>query len=165
VVNLSRNQTLRDRMSIVVETNGQRLSDLDYAKALREAGADEIVIGLHASNAATSDALTRTPGGFDKTVQAIHNCLELGITTHLQCVVERDNLQDLPGHARFIAEEIADKHPEHSLVKVTYIIPIPFADEERFRTNQVTRDALDPSLPSIREALERRGIRVVIQDS
>ncbi len=52
-------------------TNGVRLADSQYADSLIQAGMNEFEIALKGHNAETHDALTQTPGSFEKAGRAV----------------------------------------------------------------------------------------------
>lgn len=60
---------------IALTTNGQRLADDGYRRALLDAGIDSIGWSVHGATAATHDALTGVPGSFDRSVLGLRASL------------------------------------------------------------------------------------------
>lgn len=75
-------------------TSGLRLEAL--APALAKAGATSYAVALHGSSAAVHDAVTRSPGSFEKTVRGIEAARALGARVFVHANAWRENLEDLP---------------------------------------------------------------------
>jgi pyruvate-formate lyase-activating enzyme len=60
---------------IALTTNGRRLSYPAFAHAVVRSGVNELLISLHAGEAAGQDSMTGVPGSFDQTVAGIRNAL------------------------------------------------------------------------------------------
>ena len=88
--------------TIEVQTNGVKTADLDYARALVEAGMNKVTCSLHSIDPAHSDKITRLPGAFWKTVRSLHHFRALGVLTQVAHVVTRDNYRELPDTVRFL---------------------------------------------------------------
>ena len=58
-------------------TNGRKLKDPDYTRALLEAGLDGISASLLGPDAETHDALSAAPGAFDALVEGLRNASEI----------------------------------------------------------------------------------------
>lgn len=136
----------------IVETNGLRLADDDFRRALREAGVHEITVSLHAPDADTAEAITRAPGTHARTVAGIEACLRDGMAVGLHCVVERLNAPSLAAHAAFVVERFA------GLRRVCYSLPTRYADGERYRRGIAPIDMVRPSLTRALRTLREAGI-------
>jgi len=88
--------------NIQVQTNGRMFCYFDYAKEVIEAGANEFGISIHGSNSKIHDYLTRSPGSFVQTVQAIKNIKNLGGRVLTNTVINKYNLKDLPNVAKLL---------------------------------------------------------------
>jgi len=66
-------------MRVNLITNGIRCSSENYVLKLKRAGLDSAQVSLEAGTAEIHDAITKTPGSFDKTVEGIKN-LKSGFT-------------------------------------------------------------------------------------
>lgn len=66
---------------------------------------DDVLFSLHGPDAATHDALTRTPGSFDKLLRAVANARrQPGFRPSFNTVVTRHNLAALPATGSLLAE-------------------------------------------------------------
>jgi sulfatase maturation enzyme AslB (radical SAM superfamily) len=88
--------------SITLETNAIRCARPDYAEKLRDAGVSDCFVSLHSGDAAVSDAITRAPGTFQKTVSGIQALLAAGVPVKLNCVMTAEGLDTLPALPDFI---------------------------------------------------------------
>ena len=62
---------------ITLQTNGRRLSHIDYCIELIKAGVTAFSISIHGSRDKIHDALTRTPGSFAQTFSGIENLIKI----------------------------------------------------------------------------------------
>ncbi len=90
---------------IEMQSNGVRCADAGYAHALAEAGLNRVTMSLHCADPEHSDRITRLPGGFAKTVQAMHHFRSLGVLTQGAIVITRENYRELPEMVRFLRKE------------------------------------------------------------
>ncbi len=81
---------------IRLQSNGLRLAYADYARALVEAGLDELSVLALGADAETHDACTRLPGSFDLLLQALENATALGLAIAADVLVSTRNLEELP---------------------------------------------------------------------
>ena len=63
-----------------ISTHGSRLSDIGFARKLLKENVDLFRIPLYGATAQAHDAITRTRGSFDRTVQGIRNIKAIGGT-------------------------------------------------------------------------------------
>jgi MoaA/NifB/PqqE/SkfB family radical SAM enzyme len=85
-----------------LQSNAIRCADAAFARAIVEAGVDEIFVSLHGSTAAISDAITEAPGTFVKTVAGLDNLARLDVGLGLNFVMCERNYRDLPDYVRFV---------------------------------------------------------------
>jgi len=90
---------------IEMQSNGVKCADLDYARSLVDAGLDKVTFSLHSVDADRSDAITRLPNAFGKTIQSIHNFRQLGVLTQIAHVITKANYEELPTTVRYLREE------------------------------------------------------------
>jgi sulfatase maturation enzyme AslB (radical SAM superfamily) len=79
-------------------TNGRRLSDTMYAKAILEAGADNITVSMAGAEAGTHDRETQVIGSFDQTMAGIKNVLSLPRGQNalsINLILNKQNYRDL----------------------------------------------------------------------
>lgn len=74
-----------------LQTNAMMFAYTDYTAKLKEAGLDEALVSLHSHEKAISDSLTRTKGGFQKTMIGINNLLKKNIKVGISFVINRRN--------------------------------------------------------------------------
>src|SRR5262249_6189682 len=54
-----------------LQTNGRKLAEAEYTRALVEAGLDEFFVSLHGDTAALHDRITQRPGSFDELIRGL----------------------------------------------------------------------------------------------
>jgi hypothetical protein len=96
--------------AVTLETNAIRFAKPGLAERLREAGLGDCFVSLHSGDAATSDAITRAPGTFARTVAGIKALLAARVPVRLNCVMTREGLDHLEGVPDFIHAELG-AHP------------------------------------------------------
>jgi hypothetical protein len=90
---------------VTLETNAIRFARGGLAERLRDAGLGDCFVSLHSGDAATSDAITRAPGTFSRTVAGIKALLAAGIPVRLNCVMTREGIDRLEGVPDFVHAE------------------------------------------------------------
>jgi MoaA/NifB/PqqE/SkfB family radical SAM enzyme len=80
---------------IHLQTNGIRLSKIEFAELLYELNVKLFIISLHGSVEEIHDKLTMTKGGFAKTVQGVNNVKKLGARVRTNTVITSQNYKDL----------------------------------------------------------------------
>jgi len=96
--------------TITLETNAIQFSKSALAERLRDAGLSDCFVSLHSGDAATSDAITRAPGTFARTVAGIGALLAAGVPVHLNCVMTREGIAHLGGVPDFVHSQYGN-HP------------------------------------------------------
>ncbi len=90
---------------ISMQTNGRRLSRMDFAQALCGIVRMNYTIALHGPRPEIHDAVTRAPGSFYETVQGIRNVLELSGNSNTlsgKLVISKINAPHLTDTIRFM---------------------------------------------------------------
>lgn len=136
--------------TIEIQTNGVKCADADYARSLVAAGLTKATVSLHSVDGARSDAITRMPNAYPKTIAGIHNLQALGVLTQLAHVITKENYRALPTFARGVLDEFAGGAEHLSIcfaiaqgisdLVYSWVIP-SFTDIEPFM-----REALDACL-------------------
>lgn len=90
-------------LDLQVQTNGRRLADAAYSRALVAAGADEFFIPVHGDGPALHDALTRAPGSFRQTLSGIAAVLACGGKVVSNTVIVEGNFRRLAAIAGKLA--------------------------------------------------------------
>lgn len=91
-------------VAVELQTNAVRLADESLTKALEDAGLDVAFVSLHAARAETSDAITRAPGTFEKTLRGIDALSRTKIHIRLNFVFCESNRNEFPDFVRLVAE-------------------------------------------------------------
>jgi len=72
-------------------TNGYKCADEALVAQLAEAGLDSAQVSLEGPTAEVHDAITKTPGSFDRSIQGIRNLQARGIHTHTNTTICAEN--------------------------------------------------------------------------
>ena len=80
---------------IHLQTNGIRLADEQYARAVIDYGVTLFIVSLHGDDEDTHDSQTGTVGGFKKTISGIRNAKEFGSQVRTNTVITRKNVKRL----------------------------------------------------------------------
>ena len=92
------------RMAFIVKTNGWLLDEA-MASFLAEHFASEVHVSLYGANDDVHDRVTHVPGSFQRAIQAITRCQEIGLSTRISCCLTRDNWEEFRG-----VMEVAERH-------------------------------------------------------
>lgn len=84
----------RKGMIITLFTNGTLLSK-EKAQMLADWNLDQLEISLYGGTKETYEAVTRTPGSFDRCLAGIQNALDAGLKLALKTVVLKENQHEL----------------------------------------------------------------------
>ncbi len=102
---------------IQIQSNCRMLSNIKFLKKLIEAGANEFSPALHGHTAELHDNLTRAPGSFEQTIQAIKNLRSLNQKILTNTVVVKQNYKYLEEIAKLLVSlkvnqfQLAFVHP------------------------------------------------------
>jgi hypothetical protein len=102
--------------SVTLETNAIQFSKGQLAERLRDAGLGDCFVSLHSGDAATSDAITRAPGTFPRTVAGIKALLAAKVPVRLNCVMTREGIEHLEGVPDFVHEAFGNHPYLHGLM-------------------------------------------------
>jgi MoaA/NifB/PqqE/SkfB family radical SAM enzyme len=137
-----------------VQTNGRRLADAAFSRALVEAGADEFFIPLHGDGPALHDGLTRVPGSYRQTLSGIAAVLDCGGKVVSNTVIVAANFRRLAAIAGKLARAgIKESH-------FWFITPTGDARKDP----QIPKVSL--AAPYLRRALgvcEKHGVRATVK--
>jgi hypothetical protein len=145
-----------------LNTNATRCRSERYTAELVDAGLDSVLVSLHAADAELSDRLTRAPKTHRATVAGIHRLLDAGVLVVLNCVVERENVDQLPAHAAFVKEQFVDAHPDNPVVAVNYSQPGPYWDREQYRQRIAPLDVAGPKVVEAARLLDDAGVLLLL---
>lgn len=90
--------------TIQIQTNGRRFADMNFLKAIMDAGANEFGSSLHGYNPEIHDYLTRSPGAWMQTVTGMRNIKKLAGYIVLNSVVVKPNYKYLEELAKLFVE-------------------------------------------------------------
>lgn len=92
------------KIRVSISTNGWALSNMDFAKKLKELIVDELAISIEGSNPEIHDSITAMKGSFDKTIKGIKNCLQLNLNFKVNIVVSQSNKNNLLNLLNYLAD-------------------------------------------------------------
>lgn len=82
--------------SVSIQTNGRKLRDINFTRALVERNVDLFVISLHGKDASMHDYFTQVEGSFDEAIEGIKVIKNLGKEVRTNTCVCKQNYQQLP---------------------------------------------------------------------
>jgi len=88
---------------ISIATNGTLLTP-EAAREFKKMGVANMAIGFNAIDRAIHEQITRVPGSFEKTKQAIYTTTELGMGLQINTSVMKENHDAIPGLLDFASE-------------------------------------------------------------
>lgn len=88
--------------TVTLETNAIQFAKPGLVERLQEAGLSDCFVSLHSGDAATSDAITRAPGTFTRTVAGIQALLAAHVPVRINCVMTRQGIEHLAGVPDFL---------------------------------------------------------------
>ncbi|HNW44823.1 MAG TPA: radical SAM protein [Elusimicrobiales bacterium] len=91
--------------AVQLQTNGRRLADAAYCRALVSAGVSEFLVSIHAATPALDARLTGSRESFRQMRAGIRNILACGAKLISNTVVTSLNYRGLPRLARFFCDE------------------------------------------------------------
>lgn len=86
-------------------TNGQRLSDLRYFKKLADAGLAHVNISLFSHKPKVQNFLAQKKDSYRNIVKALENAQKIGITTHVNMVINKYNADHLSEIVKFVVKQ------------------------------------------------------------
>ena len=132
---------------VELQTNGMSLAERDRVRSLRRAGLTNALISLHAHTPDLSDALTGTPGGFERTLRGIERSLDAGVQVAVCHVICEGNHRELERFAGFVRDRFQGR-----ALQVVFTLAIP---TYRVRDAPGLMPRLSALAPGLRRALER----------
>lgn len=82
-------------------TNGTRMAQRDFAKAMAEAGLKLVHISIYSVIEEVEDQLRGTPGTLPTALQALDNANEFGIEVNINCVINKLNADHLDHNIKY----------------------------------------------------------------
>lgn len=90
-------------LRVDIQTNAMPFADGQLARKVAAAGLDSALASLHAHEPALGDAITKTPGAYNKTIRGIRNLIEAGVTVHINHVINPLNQAHITDFAQTAA--------------------------------------------------------------
>jgi MoaA/NifB/PqqE/SkfB family radical SAM enzyme len=106
------------RWPVEIQTNAVLLDDEARVRALVAAGLGAAFVSLHGSRAQISEAVTRAPGTFARTLVGVDNLVGAGVTVVINFVLCTANRDDLPS----VVEQVGARWPGVAL-NVSFVAP------------------------------------------
>jgi radical SAM protein with 4Fe4S-binding SPASM domain len=135
-------------------TNGRRLSDAAYVRALIAAGLDHVQVTLESHDEAVHDAMVAAPGAWRETVQGVRNAVAAGLYTTTNTTLTRANVSvaGIEEMVAFIASLGVPTFACNSLI---------YAGRGSTVGTGFREGELAPILERVREAAGRHGLRLI----
>jgi len=149
-------------MRVMVQTNAVRFANPRFRARARAAGLHAVFTSLHSADATTSDHLTRAPGTWTRTVAGVEASLADGFRTHVNCCIERANVDQLEAHARFIVDRFVTPFPDNPLRSVDYSQPGGYFDRDYMADQMAPLSSIGPSVVAAVQVLRRAGVHTTV---
>lgn len=85
-------------------TNGFKFADMEFLKKSQKHGLSELLFSLHGWDSESHASIVKRKGSFERMLQAIKNCQEIGIKVRINCTVNGFNAPHLQTYAKLINE-------------------------------------------------------------
>ena len=147
-----------------IQTNGVRLEDRELAESLAEAGTDSLLLSLHSHVPEIHDQIIKIDGGFHQAVEGVRNALRSGINVGLNYVINRDNVDALPGYMEYVCglwESVEDNRANEGItVTLSYVSPVGWTLEHLELIPKITEAA--PKIAAALQTAENWGVEARI---
>ena len=81
-------------LKTAMSTNGTLITK-EIAAKIKAIGIEYVGVSLDGAKAETHDAIRNQPGSFKKAVEALKNCVEIGLTSGIRVTITRDNYREI----------------------------------------------------------------------
>jgi radical SAM protein with 4Fe4S-binding SPASM domain len=133
-------------------TNGRRLTDAGYVQALMGAGLDHVQITLESHDETVHDRMVAAAGAWRDTVGGICNTVAAKLYTTTNTTLTQENVPTIEDTVAFIADLGVDSFACNGLI---------YAGRGRTVGSGFREGELAPVLERVREAADRRGLRLI----
>jgi len=133
-------------------TNGRRLAEAAYVRALAAAGLDHVQITLESHDAAVHDAMVAAPGAWADTVAGVRNAVAAGLYTTTNTTLTRENVPGIAATVAFIASLGVTSFSCNSLI---------YAGRGAAVGTGFREGELGPILEQVRAAADAHNLRLV----
>ncbi|MBK7775543.1 MAG: radical SAM protein [Sandaracinaceae bacterium] len=146
-------------LRVSMQTNAIKFAKAEFAERLADAGLEVLLVSLHSADPKVSDSMTRAPGTHVRTIAGVHAALRAGLKVAFNCLVERDNVLQLPELAEYVATEFAAPFPRQVPV-VNFSQAGGYHDTERLGSSFVSLDDVRDPLVRATRRLRAAGVSV-----
>ncbi len=133
-------------------TNGRRLSDAAYVRALVAAGLDHVQITLESHDEAAHDTMSAVSGAWKETVQGIRNAVAANLYTTTNTTLTRENVSGIEETVAFIGALGVPTFACNSLI---------YSGRGSTVGTGFREGELAPILERVRDAANRHGLRLI----
>ncbi len=95
----------RQGLHVRMITNGSRLADPAFARAMAAAGLQIVHVSVYSVRPEVEARLRGSEGTLDRAFAAIDNALGLGVEVNINCVINRHNADHLDDNVRYFLKE------------------------------------------------------------
>ncbi len=141
-------------MRVNLITNGVICGDAAYVETLAAAGLDSAQVSVEGGCAEVHDAITRHPGSWERSVQAVRNLRAAGIHTHTNTTICGGNRERLMELVDFIAEDLGSEYFSMNMVIRTGTALANPQDD-------VCYTDIGDIIEAVQERARQRGVRFV----
>ena len=133
-------------------TNGRRLSDAAYVRALLAAGLDHVQITLESHSESVHDGMVAAPGAWQETVEGIRNAVAAGLYTTTNTTLTRENVAGIEETVALIASLGVPTFACNSLI---------YSGRGSTVGTGFDEGELVPVLERVRSAADQHGLRLI----
>ncbi len=137
---------------VTLQTNAVMLDKAERAERLAAAGLTRAFVSLHGASASTSEAITRAPGTFERTVRGIQNLLRAGVSVGAGVVFTHENLDQARALVELVARDLAG-------ADLTLSVAAPINDRLDVREITPRYTAIAPALREAARAAHELGVQ------
>lgn len=157
--------TTEHGLRVHLQTNAIKLRRLAYVRSLQDAGLGSVMISLHSADPDVSDAMTRAPGTWRRTIEGITVCLEADLFVALNCCVEAANAEGLADLAQLIVDRFVTASPGNPVQIVNLSQPSDYFEPGLWARSVAPFDVVAPGLVAAARTLRDAGVRLNIAGS
>jgi MoaA/NifB/PqqE/SkfB family radical SAM enzyme len=141
---------------VILQTNGRRLSDMEFAAKARKLGVELAVISMHGSSAEVHEQITQAPKSFCQAVQGIKNIKSLGAKVRTNSVMSKMNFADIPDTMRLLVSLGVD----HINISALHTAGAAFRN---FKKVTPTYSEIAPYVKEAARVVEESGITLTLE--
>lgn len=136
---------------VTVQTNAVRMDVAERAERLARAGLTRAFVSLHGAVAATSEAVTRAPATFERTLSGIQNLVAAGVSVGVGVVFTYENLEQAHDIVALVATRLKGSD-------LTLSVAAPINDRKEVRTISPRYSEIAPALREAARTAHELGV-------